>query len=82
MNEKRIHMMSSLNEIFCEVFDDEEIVVTDETTAEDIDEWDSLMHVTLIVAAEKAFDVTLSAEEIGNLKSVGELIDIIVDRAV
>ena len=82
MNEKRIHMMSSLNEIFCEVFDDEEIVVTDETTAEDIDEWDSLMHVTLIVAAEREFDVTLSAEEIGNLKSVGELIDIIVDRAV
>jgi len=71
---------SELQELFIDLFDDDEIEISDDTTASDIDEWDSLMHITLMVTVEREFGITLRAEEIGNLKCVGELIDLIVER--
>ena len=64
--------MTKLQEIFRDFFDDEDIVLTDETTADDIDGWDSLTHVQLIVAVEKAFSVKFSTVEVMKLKNVGE----------
>ena len=69
---KMTETMTKLQDIFRDFFDDEDIVLTDETTADDIDGWDSLTHVQLIVAVEKAFSVKFSTVEVMKLKNVGE----------
>lgn len=70
-----------LQQVFREIFDDDTIIIEDCTTAEDIDEWDSLTHITLIVAAEKEFGLRLNAAEVGKLANVGALLDILVVRS-
>jgi acyl carrier protein len=65
-----------LTKIFHSVFDDS-IVVTPKLTAADVDEWDSLSHIRLVLTVEKAFGIKFSASEIGKLKNVGEFADII-----
>ena len=69
--------LAQLCEVFQEVFDDDELVVARETTAREVDEWDSLMHISLIQKAEKEFGVRFSSSEVAELKSVGELVDLI-----
>ena len=69
-----------LQEVFQDVFDDDEIELTDEMTAEDVEAWDSLTHVQLIVAVEKAFGVKFSTVEVMKLKNVGEFIKLIEKR--
>jgi acyl carrier protein len=66
-----------LSGIFHDVFDDDSIVVRPELTADDVDEWDSLSHIRLVLRVEKAFDVKFSAAEIGKLKNVAELVNLI-----
>ncbi len=66
-----------LQEVFRDVFDDDDIVISNETTAEDIESWDSLTHVQLIVAVEKEFSVKFSTVEVMKLKNVGEFIELI-----
>lgn len=70
-----------LNEIFCDVFDDENIEIDEYTTADDIDGWDSLEHITLISAVEKAFKMRFTMKEVSGMKNVGEMIDILAERA-
>lgn len=70
-----------LQQIFRNVFDNDDIVLADATTAKDIPEWDSLMHISLIVAVEKEFKVRLNAAEIGKLSDVGAMISLLCDRA-
>ena len=60
----REEIFKALNEVFQDVFDDEDIVVVDTTTAEDIDDWDSLEHINLIVAVEKKFGIKFTMPEI------------------
>jgi acyl carrier protein len=70
-----------LQNIFIDVFDDESIKIWDEMSAADLDEWDSLMHITLVVATEKEFKVKLNVVEVSELKNVGEMIDLLFKRA-
>ena len=69
--------MDRLTEVFREVFEDDDLQITRATTAADVEGWDSLMHVTLIVNVEKAFGVRFSSSQVAGLKDVGELLDII-----
>ncbi len=69
-----------LNEVFQDVFDDEDIVVNDATTAADIEDWDSLEHINLIVAVEKKFGIKFNMGEVNKFKNVGEMVDIILTR--
>jgi acyl carrier protein len=69
--------ITKLNEIFCQVFDDDAIEIARETTADDIDGWDSLSHMNLIVAVEMGFNIRFNAKDIRALKDVGDLIDTI-----
>ena len=62
-------------------FDNDEIVVIRETTADDIDDWDSLEHINLIAAVEKEFDIRFKMKEVSSMKNVGEMVDIIASRA-
>ena len=65
-----------LNEVFRDVFDDEDITVTDTTTANDIDDWDSLEHINLIVAIEDCFGMKFNMGEVTTMKNVGAMVDI------
>lgn len=75
MEKKQI--LEEVQEIFRDVLDNEDIVLANETTAEDIEEWDSLSHIQLIVAIEKHFKVKFTSKEILSWKNVGEMIDCI-----
>ena len=66
-----------LTEIFRKVFDDDNLVMTRETTANDIEEWDSLTHMNIIMVVEKRFKVKFALSEIEGLASVGDLVDLI-----
>ena len=76
----REEVFKKLNEVFRDVFDDEEIEVKDSTTANDIEDWDSLEHINLIVAIENKFNVKFKMNEVTGLKNVGEMVDIILGR--
>lgn len=69
-----------LNEVFQNIFDDDDIVVDRNTTADDIDDWDSLEHIRLIAAVEREFGVKFSMKEVSAMKNVGEMMDIIEAR--
>ena len=69
-----------LTNVFKEVFDDETIVLSDDLTANDVDAWDSLSHVNLIIAIEIAFDIEFKQSEILNFANVGELKDSIARK--
>lgn len=65
--------VEKLNRIFCEVFEDEELVISQEMTADDVDGWDSLTHVNLILAIEYGFNIRFSQKELLSFKNVGDL---------
>ena len=71
-----------VQEIFRDILDDEDLILTDNTTAHDVDGWDSLSHIQLVVAMEKYFKIKFSAKEILSWENVGELIDSIVVKSV
>lgn len=72
--------LSTLQVVFREVFEDDDITITRATTAAQIPAWDSVMHVTLMMAAERAFKLRFKSGEVTGLKNVGELIDLIDRR--
>ncbi|MBU0550598.1 acyl carrier protein [Myxococcota bacterium] len=69
--------LQRLQETFRDVFEDEALVITTQTTAADIEDWDSLMHVTLILAVEAEFGLRFNSGEISALKSIGDLVALI-----
>lgn len=71
---------SKLNEVFQDVFDDEDITVNENTTADDIEDWDSLEHINLIVAVEKKFGIKFNMGEVNKFKNVGEMAEAIAAK--
>ena len=69
-----------LNEVFRDVFGDSSISVTTSTTADDIDDWDSIEHINLIGAVEAEFGMRFKMREVSGMKNVGEMINIIAER--
>ncbi len=69
-----------LNKVFRDVFDDEDIVVTDTTTSDDIEDWDSLEHINLIVEVEHEFGIKFNMNEVTTMKNVGDMVNIIQSR--
>ena len=64
-----------LQGVFRKIFDDETIELTDAMTADDVEEWDSLNQIKIILAAEEAFGLSLNARKIGTFENVGDMID-------
>ena len=79
MDEVRIY--ERVAQIFADVFDEDSITITPELSAKDVDGWDSLTHVRLILTVEKAFKIKFSTSEIGKLQNVGDLVSLIKARA-
>lgn len=73
-------VLDKLNEIFRDEFDDESIQVTEGTTANDIDGWDSLAHISLLAAIEDEFNIKFTMGEVTGMKNVGEMTDIVLSR--
>lgn len=76
----REEILITLTEIFIDEFDDDTIVLSDETSAKDIEDWDSLANVNLIVAIEHTFQMKFNMGEVNNMKNIGEMVDIIMKR--
>ena len=68
-------ILKRLNEVFCDIMDDEAIVLSNSTNASDIEEWDSLNQIKIILACEKKFGVRLNARDINLLENVGAMIE-------
>ena len=73
----RQQVLDEVQKIFQAVFDDDELMISDSTNSDDIEDWDSLEHINLIIAMEKRFQLKFDIKEVGKLKDVGEMIDLI-----
>jgi len=69
-----VNTIENLNEVFRQVFDDDTIEIKTEMTAGDVDGWDSLSHINLIIAVEAAFNIRFSQRELLSFKNVGDLV--------
>jgi acyl carrier protein len=75
-----VEILNSLNSIFADVVDDHSVVLRRETTARDVDDWDSLNHIQFIVAIEKHFKIKFTRAEIASWKDVGAMCDAIAGK--
>lgn len=76
----REEVMEKVTAIFRDVFDDDDLIVTDSTNSDDIEDWDSLEHIALIVSMEKEFDMKFDIKEVNKLENVGQMVDMIVSK--
>ena len=67
----------TLNAVFRRVFDNDQIVINEQMTANDVEEWDSLAHINLIMEIESEFNLKFTVDDIVGLKNVGEMIELI-----
>ena len=73
----RASIFEKLTDVFQDVFDDDSIALTDDTTAADIEDWDSLTHITLLATVEEEFGMKFSMKAVQGMKNVGEMVDLI-----
>ena len=73
-------ILTKVTDIFRDVLDDDSIMLKPETIAEDIEDWDSLTHIQLVVAIEKKFGIKFSTSEINGFKNVGEMCDAVAKK--
>lgn len=76
----RNEVLKEINAIFIDILDNESIVLTEATHADDVEEWDSLTHIQLVVAVEKHFKIRFTSKEIQSWKNVGEMITCILSK--
>ena len=72
--------MKIVTGIFRDVFDDDTLVIEDSTNSKDIEDWDSLEHIALIVSMEKEFNLKFDLQEVNKLENVGEMVDLIISK--
>lgn len=75
-----LKVLNKLNEIFSDLFDIDGIEISRDTTASDINGWDSLMHITLVSEVEEAFEIKFTMKQILEMQNVGEMIDLIIEK--
>ena len=80
MMSDRNEILEKVTAIFRDVFDDESIIITDATTAADIEDWDSLSHITLVSEIEDAFDYKFSMKDVLGMKNVGDMFEILMKQ--
>ena len=73
-------LFDGVQDIFRDIFDDDNMVIEDKTNSDDIEEWDSLNHINLVSAIEKEFEIRFALRELMALKDVGSMIDLMVEK--
>ena len=76
----REELFDGVQDIFRDIFDEDDIVIEDKTSSDDIEEWDSLNHINLVSAIEKEFEIRFALRELMALKDVGSMIDLMVEK--
>ena len=76
----REEIFGEVVEIFREVFDDEDLEINDNTNSDDIEDWDSLENINLMVLMENTFHIKFQISEIGDLENVGDMVDLIMKK--
>ena len=74
------NIINKLNEIFKNVFDDNSLIINSTMSAKDIEGWDSLANIRLIVAIEKAFMIRFTANQVSSLENIGQMVDLIIEK--
>ena len=77
-----VEVIAKLEQVFRDIFDEEELTINNETTAEDIEDWDSLAHINLVVSIEKEFDVKFALGELQALRNVGGMVDLVIRKSI
>lgn len=77
----REEVYEQLTRVFRDVFDNENITINDNTTADDIDEWDSMEYINLIIAVEEKFSIKFTMEQVNGMKNVGEMVGLIIETS-
>jgi acyl carrier protein len=75
-------ILKQVNEIFIDTLDNDQVIITETTTANDVEEWDSLTHIQLVVAIEKHFKIRFTSKEIQSWNNVGEMLTCIREKGV
>lgn len=78
---ERAAIAERLNTVFQDIFDDPSLQIRESMTAADLDDWDSLQHIVLVLAVEREFAVKLNPAEVGKLENVGKMIDLLLAKA-
>ena len=76
----REDIFAKLTKVFCDVFDTPSIVLTETTTSDDIEDWDSLAHLTLVAEIEGSFDTKFTIGEIAGIKTVGDILGLLAKK--
>jgi len=76
----REELFDGVQDIFRDIFDEDDMVIEDKTSSDDVEEWDSLNHINLVSAIEKEFEIRFTLGELMALKDVGAMIDLMVEK--
>lgn len=76
----KANIYEKLTEIFRDIFDDDTIELQETTSSEDIDGWDSLEHINIVVAVEQTFSIKFTMDEVTGMKNIGEMVEIIMSK--
>ena len=76
----REELFDRVQDIFRDIFDEDDMVIEDKTSSNDVEEWDSLNHINLVSAIEKEFEIRFALGELMELKDVGAMIDLIGEK--
>ena len=76
----RDEVFSGVQDIFRDIFDEDDMVIEDKTSSDDIEDWDSLNHINLVSAIEKEFKIRFALGELMALKDVGAMIDLMIEK--
>jgi len=76
----RKEVFNGVQDIFRDIFDEDDMVIEDKTSSDDIEDWDSLNHINLVSAIEKEFEIRFALGELMTLKDVGAMIDLMIEK--
>lgn len=78
----RDEIFDSLQNIFRDIFDDEDLIISNSTNSEEVEDWDSLNHINLVSAIEKEFNIKFALGELMLLKDVGAMVDLMINEKI
>ena len=76
----REELFDGVQDIFRDIFDEDDMIIEDKTSSDDIEDWDSLNHINLVSAIEKEFEIRFALGELMALKDVGAMIDLMIEK--